>query len=66
MNPEDDSLQAPVERGSHIVSMTNAVKLVGTPLHSLRQIHSPLQCCSGEVLQPGQEHLEGEEGLSGR
>ncbi len=27
---------------------------------------SPLQCCCVEVLQPGQGHPEGEEGLSDR
>ncbi len=57
-----------MEIGSHIVYKTNAVELVGTPLQALRQIHhaSPLQCCCVEVLQPGQEHPEGEEGLPGR
>ncbi len=60
--------QATVERGSHMVYKTNAVKLLWTSLQALRQIPhaSPLQCCCGEVLQPGQEHPEGEESLSGR
>ncbi len=71
MNPEDECLvpsQAPAERGSHIVYKTNAVKLVRTPLQAFRQIHhaGPLQCCCGEVLQPGQEHPKGEEGLPGQ
>ncbi len=60
--------QAPVERGSHNIYKANAVKLLGTSLQALRQIHhaSPLQCCCGKDFQPGQEHPEGEEVLPGR
>ncbi len=57
-----------MDRGSHIVYKTNSVKFLRTPLQALRQIHhaSPLHFCCGEVLLPGQEDTEGEEGLSGR